>query len=66
MNAEIIRIMTDKGYGFIRGEDGQEYFAHRSAFLGNIVFETVREGQRVTFDASRGPKGLRAENVRFA
>jgi cold shock CspA family protein len=42
-----------------------DYFAHRSASLGDVVFETVRQGQRVTFDPTRGDKGPRAQNVRL-
>jgi cold shock protein len=63
MNGTISRLLVDKGFGFIAGEDGQEYFVHRSAIRGE-AFEQLREGQAVTFDASRGDKGLRAENVR--
>ncbi|MGQ9456502.1 MAG: cold-shock protein [Armatimonadota bacterium] len=51
-----------KGYGFITGEDGRDVFVHYSA----IVMEgrkTLREGQRVEFDVTEGPKGLQAANV---
>jgi CspA family cold shock protein len=65
MNGEIKRVFIDKGFGFIRGEDGADYFLHRSACHG-VLFESLDEGQRVTFDVSRGPKGPRAENVRLA
>ena len=65
MNGQIQTVMPGKGFCFIRGEDGVEYFAHRSAFLG-VAFETVRNGQRVTFEPTRGPKGPRAEQVRLA
>ena len=64
MNGTISRVLSDKGFGFIRGDDGQEYFMHRSAVRDGSVFEQLRDGQHVTFDASRGDKGLRAENVR--
>jgi cold shock protein len=64
MNGTISKLITDKGFGFIKGEDGQEYFMHRSAIQGD-GFEQVRKGQVVTFDAGRGDKGLRADNVRL-
>ena len=64
MRGVLGRIMTDKGFGFIKAEDGNEYFVHRSAVRG-AVFETLREGQAVTFDATRGEKGPRAENVQL-
>ena len=57
-------MVLDKGFGFILGEDNQEYFVHRSAIRGE-AFEQLREGQPVTFDVGRGDKGLRAENVRL-
>jgi CspA family cold shock protein len=44
---------SDKGFGFIRGEDGQEYFVHRSAVRDGSVFEPLREGQTVVFDGGR-------------
>ena len=65
MNGSIKRLVLDKGFGFILGEDNQEYFVHRSAIRGE-AFEQLREGQGVTFDGSRGDKGLRAENVQVS
>ena len=64
MTEIIKRLVLDKGFGFIRRDDGQEYFGHRSAIQG-ATFEQLREGQAVTFDGSRGDKGPRAENVRL-
>jgi len=66
MNGTISKVISDKGFGFIQGEDGQEYFLHPSAVRDGSVFEQLREGQTVDFDASRGDKGLRAENVRVS
>ena len=66
MTGTIAKVMSDKGFGFIQGEDRQEYFMHRSAVRDGSVFEQLREGQSVVFDAGRGDKGLRAENVRVS
>jgi CspA family cold shock protein len=55
------KLVRDKGFGFIRGTDGNEYFFHRSAVSGS--FDTLREGDEVTFDVGSGPKGPRAESV---
>jgi cold shock CspA family protein len=30
MHGIVVRLMADKGFGFIRGDDGTEYFFHRS------------------------------------
>ena len=60
-----IKTLTGKGFGFIAGPDGQEYFFHQSACVGTR-FDGLREGQSVTFDVGQGPKGPRAENVKLA
>ena len=59
----IKRIVSDKGFGFVADESGQEYFFHQSACQS---FDSLREGQAVTFQTGQGPKGPRAENVREA
>jgi len=65
MNGTIKRLVSDKGFGFILADDGNEYFFHRSA-CSQISFEQLREGQAVTFERGQGPKGPRGENVRPA
>ena len=52
-----------KGYGFITGEDGQDYFVHKSALKGSI---TLAPGVGVTFDGSQGDRGMKAGNVALA
>jgi CspA family cold shock protein len=64
MNGTIKRLVSDKGFGFIAAQDGNEYFFHQSACVG-ARFDELREGQDVTFDKGQGPKGPRAENVRL-
>ena len=55
----------DKGFGFISNDSGTDLFFHKSAVEG-ARFEDLREGQKVTYNEGRGPKGPRAENVRLA
>ena len=53
-----------KGFGFVTPEGGgKDLFAHFSAIQGQ-GFKTLREGQRVQFDVTSGPKGEQASNIR--
>ena len=52
-----------KGYGFIAVEGGKDVFVHHSAILGD-GFKTLREGEAVEFEITRGPKGEQATNVK--
>jgi cold shock protein len=67
MNGTIVRMMGDKGFGFLRGEDGREHFFHRSSVNG--FFEDwvvdIDSGRKiqVTFDEEYSAKGPRATNV---
>jgi CspA family cold shock protein len=55
-----------KGFGFIEQDDGSgDVFVHYSALAGD-GFKTLAEGDKVTFNAVKGPKGLQAENVQKA
>ncbi len=51
-----------KGYGFISQEGGEDVFVHHTAIQMD-GFRTLKEGERVEFDVTQGPKGLQAANV---
>jgi CspA family cold shock protein len=57
-----IKKLTDKGFGFIKG-DGGDIFFHMSNLV-DVSFEELSEGQRVEYSMGTGPKGPRAENIR--
>jgi CspA family cold shock protein len=53
-----------KGYGFITPSDGQrDVFVHFSAIVGD-GFRTLSEGQSVSFEIEKGPKGPQAAQVK--
>ncbi len=60
-----IKRLTDKGFGFIDTGSNQDLFFHSSDLEG-VSYQELREGQRVSYNEGRGPKGPRAENVRLA
>jgi cold shock protein len=51
-----------KGFGSLSQENGEDVFCHFSAISSN-GFKSLTEGDRVTFDVVKGPKGLQAANV---
>ncbi len=58
-----IKRLTDRGFGFIRTDQGNDLFFHMSAVEG-ATFDSLREDQRVSYSEADGPKGPRAEKVR--
>ncbi|MFS0863345.1 cold-shock protein [Fredinandcohnia sp. 179-A 10B2 NHS] len=56
---------SEKGFGFIEVEGGDDVFVHFSAIQGE-GFKTLEEGQEVTFDIEEGSRGPQAANVHKA
>jgi len=52
-----------KGFGFIEGEDGTDYFVHQSAIKDE---KNLKEGDNVTFDAVDAERGKQAQKVELA
>jgi cold shock protein len=54
---------SEKGYGFIAVDGGQDVFVHFSAIQMD-GYKSLEDGQRVEFEIAQGQKGPQAENVR--
>ena len=53
----------EKGYGFITpDEGGSDLFVHHSGIAGN-GFKSLEEGNKVSYEATQGQKGMQANNV---
>ncbi|PEJ63103.1 cold-shock protein CspD [Bacillus wiedmannii] len=53
---------SEKGFGFIEVEDGNDVFVHFSAITGD-GFKSLDEGQEVSFEVGDGNRGPQAKNV---
>jgi CspA family cold shock protein len=56
---------SEKGFGFIEREGGDDVFVHFSAIQGE-GYKTLEEGQEVTFEVEQGQRGPQASNVHKA
>ena len=65
MQGKIVRLVRDRGFGFIRADNGQEIFFHATG-LQSGSFEQLQEGESVEFDVEPDPRSSRnrAVNVR--
>ncbi len=54
---------SEKGFGFIEREGGEDVFVHFSA-IQSEGYKSLDEGQEVTFEVEQGQRGPQATNVR--
>ncbi|HVP27686.1 MAG TPA: cold shock domain-containing protein [Myxococcota bacterium] len=59
----IKKMVRERGFGFIRGDDGKEVFFHRSG-LNGAEYDILSEGDTVEYVVQEGARGPRAEHVR--
>lgn len=63
MKGKVIRFNPEKGYGFIKTEDGKDVFFHYSSLIMD-GFKTIEVNSEVEFDLQESEKGLRALNIK--
>lgn len=51
-----------KGFGFLVGEDGTDYFVHQTALPDGV---RLQDNDPVTFDVEQGERGPKAVNVKL-
>lgn len=64
----IVRLVRDRGFGFIRTQNGSEVFFHATGVVGSVPFDNLSEGQTVSFETQQDTRGRgeRAVNVQPA
>ena len=61
-----IKLISDRGFGFIRMAEGEDLFFHRKELEG-VDYDSLREGKEVEFEVGRGRIGrLQAVRVRLS
>jgi len=59
----VARWLGERGYGFIKCEDGKEIFVHNSDIQGK---SSLGEGEKVEFevtDTGRGPRAIKVKPI---
>ena len=55
--------MPDEGFGFIRSQDGREFFFRRESVTSEKQWSTLAEGADVRFSEREGEQGPHASAV---
>jgi cold shock protein len=66
LTGNVKKVVSDRGFGFITGDDGHEYFFHRTGVDATLDFDRLAGGEHVSFDLEQSEKGPRARAVRMA
>lgn len=67
MSGEVVWYNTRVGYGFVKGDDGQDYFAHHSRIVSEKKNPRLKAGAKVTFEVAKTDDGRQcANNIKIA
>ena len=58
----IKKLVADRGFGFIKGDQGELFFHHSE--VQGVAFEDLHEGQNVEYQIGQGKNGPCATSVR--
>ena len=64
LTGQVMRTFFDRGFCFIRGEDGVNYFAHFTEFSAEVYRSKIFNGQTLTFIPTSTDRGPNAEQIR--
>jgi cold shock CspA family protein len=64
LQGRVAKIVADRGYGFIRAEDGQDYFFHLTDLQAGLAFDRLEDGMPLEFGVKRTPAAGRAGAAR--
>ncbi len=62
---KIKKLVSDRGFGFITGDDGKDIYFHSTGLQG-VEFNALKVDQAVEYEVGQGEKGPRAQNVRLS
>ncbi len=63
MKGTIARLVADRGFGFVKPEDGEKDIFFHAKVVEGVTFEELKEGDAVTYEVEDGPKGPSASSV---
>jgi CspA family cold shock protein len=65
MSNGVIRLLDgERGFGFVSSDSGRDIFFHYSELQG-VNFQTLKEGQSVSYKVGLGDKGLIAKEIKL-
>ncbi|MGF1689051.1 cold shock domain-containing protein [Photobacterium japonica] len=65
MRGNITSFLPEKMYGFIKGDDGKDYFFHANEFIQHDHLDKLSDDAFVEFDQQATPKGYKAKRCRL-